>query len=183
MALPRTLRGKDVIMIVVDRFSKMAHFIAFHKSDDPTYITNLFFQEIVRLHGILRTVVSDSNAKFLSHFWRSLWRLVGTKLLFYTTCHPQTVAKTEVRNRTPTTFLRGMVRKSLRGWDVKLAHAEFVDNRASSNATSHSPFEVCYGLNPLTSICLIPIPQEWRVNLRVKKEIKKWRSNMSNWGA
>jgi len=81
VALLRTPRGKDVIMVVVYQFSKIAHLIACHKSDDAIYITDLFFQAIVRLHGILRIVVSDGEAKFLSHFWRSLWRLVGTKLL------------------------------------------------------------------------------------------------------
>jgi len=68
MALLRTPRGKDVIIVVVNRFSKMNHFIAYHKSDDATYIVDLFFQEIVRLHGIPRTVVPGRDAKFLSHF-------------------------------------------------------------------------------------------------------------------
>jgi len=72
VALPRTPLGKYAIMVVVDRFSNMAYFIACHKSDNATYITDLFFQEIVRLHGIPRTVVFDRNAKFLSHFWRTL---------------------------------------------------------------------------------------------------------------
>ena len=68
VALTRTLQGKDTIMVVVDRFSKMAHSIGWHKSDDATYITDLFFQESVRLHGIPRGVVLDRDAKFLSHF-------------------------------------------------------------------------------------------------------------------
>ena len=66
--------------------------------------------------------------------------------------------------------------KSLRDWDVKLANAEFAYNRAPSSATSHSPFEVCYGLNPLTPIDLIPIPQELGVSFETKvraKEMKK----------
>ena len=113
VALARTPRRKNAIMVVVDQFSKMAHFIACHKSDDATYIADLFFQEIIRLYGIPRTIVSDRDANFLSHFWRSLWRLVGTKLLFGATCHPQTDGQTEVTNRTSTTLLRGMVSKSL----------------------------------------------------------------------
>jgi len=101
---------------MVDRFSKMANFIACHKNDDATYIADLFFQEIVTLHDIPRTIVPDTNVKFLSYFWRSLWRLVGTKLLFSTTDHPQTDGQMEVTNRMLTTLLRGTVSKSLRDW-------------------------------------------------------------------
>jgi len=65
VALPQTPRVKDAIMVVVDRFSKMAHFIAYHKRDDTTYIMDPFLQEIVRFHGIPRTIVSDKDTKFL----------------------------------------------------------------------------------------------------------------------
>ena len=81
-------------------------------------------------------------------------------MLFSTTCHPQTDGQMEVTNRTLTTSLRGMVSKSLRDWDVKLAHAEFAYNKAPSYSTCHSPFEVCYSLNPLIPVDLIPIPKE-----------------------
>jgi len=88
VALPRTKRGKDSLMVVVDRFTKMAHFVACHKADDGSHITDLYFREIIRLHGVRKIIVRDRDTKFLSHFWRSLWHVLGTKLLYSTNCHP-----------------------------------------------------------------------------------------------
>ena len=68
LGLPRSKGVRDFIFVVVDRFSKMTHFIACHKTDNVTNIVDLFFREIVRLHGIPRNIVLDCDVKFLSYF-------------------------------------------------------------------------------------------------------------------
>ena len=89
--LPRPRKGSDNIFTVVDRFSKMTHFISCHKIDVTKHI-DLFFRELVHC------MVSDHDVKFLSHFWRVLWSNLGTKLVYSTTYHPEKDGQIELVN-------------------------------------------------------------------------------------
>ena len=172
VGLPRTKKGRDSIMVVVDRFSKMAHFIACHKTDDATNVAGLFFREIVRLHGVPKTIVSDRDTKFLSHFWRTLWSKLGTKLLFSTSSHPQTDGQTEVTNRTLATILRAIIRKNLKMWEEALPHVEFAYNRIVHSSTKLTPFECVYGTNPLTPLDLTPLPMRENEHFDAGKHVE-----------
>jgi len=114
----------------------------------------------VRLHGLPRTIVSDRDINFLSRFWRTLWGKLGTKLLFSTTCHPQSDGHTEMVNRTLGQLLRCMIVHNTREWEALLTHVEFAYNRVVHYTTSHSPFEIVYGFNPLTLLDLLPLPTQ-----------------------
>ncbi|KAH9724609.1 Endonuclease [Citrus sinensis] len=141
LGLPRSKRGNDSIFVVVDR-----------------------------LHGVPRSIVSDRDAKFLSHFWKTLWGKLGTKLLFSTTCHPQTDGQTEVVNRTLSTLLRAIIQKNLKTCEEYLPHVEFAYNRTVHSATTFSPFEIVYGFNPLTPLDLLPLPINERASMDGKKK-------------
>lgn len=172
LGLPRTRRGRDSIFVVVDRFSKMAHFIACNKTDDATNVANLFFREVVRLHGVPRTIVSDRDVKFLSYFWKTLWAKLGTKLLFSTSSHPQTDGQTEVTNRTLGTLLRTMIKRNLREWEEVLPYVEFAYNRAVHSSTKVSPFHCVYGLDPLTPFDMSPLPCPERVDFSAERQVE-----------
>jgi hypothetical protein len=95
LGLPCTLRKHDSIFVVVDRFSKMAHFIRYSKTSDTS--------KIAKLPSCL------IGTLFVSYFWKTLWHLVGTKLKFFAAYHPQTNGETKVVNRSLGNLLRCLV--------------------------------------------------------------------------
>ncbi|KAK1669827.1 hypothetical protein QYE76_057986 [Lolium multiflorum] len=111
----------------------------------------------------------NGEMKFMSYFWKTLWRKLGTKLLFSTTCHPQTDGQTEVVNRTLSQLLRSMIKKNLKEWEECLPHVEFAYNRAVHSTTELCLCEVVYGFKPITPLDLLPLPIHERVNMEASK--------------
>jgi hypothetical protein len=172
LGVPRTKTGCDSIFVVVDRFSKMAHFMPCSKTDDASHIADLFFKKIVRLHGVPNTIVSDRDIKFHRHFLRTLWAKLGTKLLFSTNYHPQTNGQTDVVNRTLSTMLRVVLKKNIKMWEECLPHVQFAYNRSLHSTTKMCPFEIVYGFWPHAPIDLMPLPSYEKLNFDATQCVK-----------
>ena len=110
------------------------------------------------MHGIPSTITSDRDTKFVGHFWRTLWRKLGTKLQFSSAHHPQTDEQTEVVNRTLGNLLRSLVWDNKAGWSECLPQAEFAYNSSKHRSIDMSPFEAVYGRNPNSPMDLITLP-------------------------
>ncbi|XP_038683092.1 uncharacterized protein LOC119983499 [Tripterygium wilfordii] len=158
LGLPTTAAGHDSIMVVVDRFSKMAHFCACNRTYDASRVATLFLKDIVRLHGLPLSLVSDRDSKFVSYFWKTLWLKMGTKLKYSSAFHPQSDGQTEVVNRSLGNLLRCLVNEHGITWDGILPLAELAFNNSTNRTIGCSPFEAAYGVQPRAPVDLHALP-------------------------
>ena len=79
------MKGYDSIFVVVDRFSMMSHFIPCKKTSNAKHVAKNFFIEIMRLHGLPRSIILDRDSRFVGYFWKTLWKKMGTKLKYSST--------------------------------------------------------------------------------------------------
>jgi hypothetical protein len=138
----------DSILVYVDRFTKMAHFVPCLKSTDAPVFADMFLKHVIRLHGIPESLVSDRGSIFTSHFWKSLSSLMNVKPRLSTAFHPQTDGQTEKMNQTLEQYLRIYCNYEQDNWANLLSLAEFAYNNSHQPSIDCSPFYANYGYNP-----------------------------------
>ena len=148
--LPKTPRGADFLLVIVDRYSKMIQLIATHQRLKAAELADIFFRHIVRLFGIPEQIVSDRDTRFMSNFWRALWLKCGTQMGLSSSYHPQTDGQTERANKTVEEILRSYVSATGTDWDLQLSAAEFAYNSNVHATTGFTPFYLTFGREPLT---------------------------------
>ncbi|GJP37508.1 hypothetical protein CLOM_g9924 [Closterium sp. NIES-68] len=142
--MPTGPSGNDAILVVVDRLTKMAHFIACQQTITAEQTAQLFIANFIRVHGLPTAIISDRDPKFTSNFWRHLWDQFGTKLQFSSAYHPQTDGQTERVNQTMEQLIRTTCTDP-QTWEKSLPLLEFAYNNAPSATTQQSSFFLNYG--------------------------------------
>ncbi|KAA0040695.1 pol protein [Cucumis melo var. makuwa] len=151
--LPRTLRGFTVIWVVVDRLTKLAHFVPGKSTYTASKWAQLYMSEIVRLHGVPVSIVSNRDARFTSKFWKGLQTAMGTRLDFSTAFHPQTDGQTERLNQVLEDMLRACALEFPGSWDSHLHLMEFAYNNSYQATIGMAPFEALYGKCCRSPVC------------------------------
>jgi hypothetical protein len=153
-SLPKTRQGHDAIVVMVDRLTKMTHFVAVKGTITAKELADVFYNTVFKLHGMPTSIVSDRDSKFTSMFWQQLMARVGTVLRMSTAYHPQTDGQTERMNRVLEDMLRNYVDPTHNDWDEHLAGAEFAVNNAYHAGIASTPFFLNNGEHPPTPLSL-----------------------------
>ena len=154
--LPVTRNGKDSILTVVDKATRMVHLLPCKKSITAAETAKIFWENIVKLHGVPSVLYSDRGTQFTSNFWKSLWSLTGTQLKFSTAYHPQTQGVVERMNAVVGQMLRCTLHENRKGsWDSLLPSIEMTINALPNSSTGYSPFFLNFGYHPTMPIDLL----------------------------
>jgi len=153
VGLPRSPRENNAIWVIVDRLTKSAHFIPFRVRQTTKALAKKYMQEIVRLHGVPVSIVSDRDTRFVSRFWDSLQRSLGSKLKFSMRFHPKTNGQSERTIQILEDILRACIRRFKGSWNDHLHLVEFSYNNNYQASIQMAPYEALYGRKCRSPMC------------------------------
>ncbi|KAI3773867.1 hypothetical protein L1987_48406 [Smallanthus sonchifolius] len=151
--LLRTPTGCDTILVIVDRLTKSAHFLAIKETDKMDKLTRIYLKEVVSRNGVPISIISDRDARFTSRFCQLLHKALGTRLDMSTAYHPQTDGQTERTIQTLKDMLRACVIDFGNTWESHLPLVEFSYNNSYHTSIKAAPFEALYGRKCRSPIC------------------------------
>jgi hypothetical protein len=140
--------GFTTILVVIDRLSKYAHFFPMKIDYSSKSVAEIFMHNIVKLHGMPKSIVSDRDKVFTSSFWQHLFKLQGTSLAMSSAYHPQSDGQSEALNKAVELFLRCFTFHNPKSWYKALSWAEFWYNTALQTSIGMTPFKALYGRDP-----------------------------------
>ena len=165
----------DCICVVVDRFSKMAHFVSYKKTITGENTAKLFIDNIYRYHGLPDDIVSDRGPKFVSNFWQSLIKILQVEIKLSSAFHPQTDGQTERINQVLEQYLHCTINYQQDNWTSLLPLTEFTYNNSIHASTYEMPFYVNYRHHP--KIDMLPA---WRGESPATKDSAKTNGRASH---
>ncbi|KAH9473218.1 hypothetical protein Pst134EA_033220 [Puccinia striiformis f. sp. tritici] len=158
----------DAILTVVDRLTKMSHFLACRKNMNSGELADLLLKNVWKLHRTPKTIISDRGSVFISQVTRELDKRLGIKLHPSTVYHPRTDGQSEIANKAVEQYIRHFVNYHQNNWDGLLATAEFAYNNNTHTSIGVSPFKANYGFDP----CLGGIPSAEQCVPEVEQRLK-----------
>jgi transposase InsO family protein len=168
----------NVVLVVVDKFSKY-HFLPLAHPFTALSVAQLYMQQVYRLHGMPKSMISDRDRIFTSSLWQLLFKLSGVDLKMSTSYHPQTDGQTERVNQCMETFLRCFVSACPTQWSSWIHLAEFWYNTSWHSALGRSPFEVLYGYAPRvmgvepSDAAPVPLLEDWLLDRSLMQDLIK----------
>ncbi|KAH7440877.1 hypothetical protein KP509_03G015000 [Ceratopteris richardii] len=163
----------DAILVIVDIFTKMAHFIPTTKTITSATTARLFLRYISRLHGLPDDIVSGRGPQFISSFWNSLCKLLGVQVKLFTANHPQTNGQAEWVNQVLEQYLQCTINYHQNDWFELLPFVEFAYNNRVHTSTKHTPFFANYGQHPRMAIQILNQNQAVRDKAQYLMDIHK----------
>ena len=158
--LPKTRKGNDAIWVIVDCLTKSAHFLPIKIMDSIDVLSKMYLKEIVRLHGIPVSIVSDRDARFTFRFWESFQEAMKTQLDMSTAFHTQIDGQTKRVNQVMEYILRSCLFDFEGSWKEYLYLIEFAYNNSYHSSIGMAPFEALYGRPCRTPMCWAEVVEE-----------------------